>query len=112
VNAREGYLVPRRVVARAEIMQGIGITEFGLLVAAAAVGFGAQWVVGFLGHLLGGRVWVVVPRVLAAVVPPGLVWLTLRPAVGGRVLDYALAMLRYYRGGQRPLLWERVQGAR
>lgn len=97
------YLMPRQVETRTEIAPGIGPAEAGLLLVAGGLGFGCQWIVSLV-HLAGmaGHVLLVV-RGLAAIIPPGLAWLSVRPTQSGRALDYGLAILRYYRTqGGRP----------
>ena len=105
------YLMPRRVVARAQVFEGIGIVEAVLLVGAAGLGLGLQALLGVLPLHGTARLVLIVLRAVAAVLPPGAVWMMLRPAPGGRVWDYVRAMARYGRAqGGRPWLWSRCSG--
>ncbi len=102
---RQRYLVPRQVVARAEVMSGLGIAELGVIIAGLAAALGVQWAVGLVLGVVLPRGAVVLARVFCAVVVAGAGWIATRPAQGGRVMDYVAAMVRHWRRGEAPVLY-------
>lgn len=105
------YIIPRQLVARAEVMAGVGPAEAGILLLGAGVGFVAQWVVALLASVFpGAAVPFLIARAIVAVLPPAACRVATRPAPGGRIMDYVLAMVRYWRRGDRPYLYGRPSG--
>ena len=98
--------MPRQVVARAEVLAGMGPVEAGVLAGAGGAGALLQWVAALVGRVLGlPPAPVLVARVVVALLLVGAGWVATRPAAGGRLADYLLAMARYYRRGAAPLLY-------
>ena len=104
-ETRRPYLVPRQVVARTEIMGGVGPAEAGIVLLGLGLGFGAQWLLGVLlrGLPLTTEIF---PRVIVGLALGGSGWILTRPSQGGRLLDYLAAIVRYYRRrGNTPYLY-------
>lgn len=107
------YLVPRQVVVQAEILPGAGPAEMGLLAAGVGLGLLVQWgaaVVMEAVHI--PTVPVLIVRVALTVLLGGGAWVVTRPAQGGRVMDYVLALVRYMRAGNAPHLYGPPEGGR
>lgn len=103
---RPRYLAPRQVVARNEILSGVGPAEFGIILVGLALGFGVQWVIGAIGRLVGVPLgYVLVFRVPIGIALGGSGLLMTRPLPGGRILDYTVAMVRFWRRGDAPYLY-------
>ena len=98
--------MPRQVVAQAEVMAGTAPAEAGIMLGGAALGFGAQWLVGIAGKLLHLPVApVIIMRVALGVLLAASGWVVTRPAQGGRLMDYLAAMLGHWRRGEAPHLY-------
>ena len=106
MDDKRRYLFPRQVVAQNELLAGIGPMEGGLILAGLLLGFGVQWAIGLLGRVAGiPATPVVVVRVIVGVILGGSGWVVSRPVVGGSLLDYLRAMVRFRRKGDVPHLW-------
>ncbi|MBS3976629.1 MAG: hypothetical protein KGZ75_07890 [Syntrophomonadaceae bacterium] len=92
------YLIPRAVVARMEIIGGMGVKEILAIVAGGAVGYVLQLIPAALPLPVAQQLFA---RFLMFVLPPGAAYLLVKPGFAGGQSLWQLGQA-YRRWSQRP----------
>lgn len=93
------YLIPANVVARWEVLPGLGLPELAVLAAASGLGLGLAMLLAFLPGPL---------RLVFAALPAAMAYFATRPvpSIGGSMLDL-LRLWRTWSQRPRELRWQR-----